>query len=179
MPQHYEDNGGNGVELEDMRSVYSSVRPASTILNGFPHNRGPFATPPAGSPYGGPGQNQARLSGMPQNASQSRLSLPASQYLDAGNAQRGSRVASSVLGGPSRPASTVNGMRYSTVGMPRGGPDDGAIIEAIQSCLADVDLDTVTKKQVRALVEQRLQTTLVGERKQFLDRQIDVELANL
>ncbi|PHH62255.1 hypothetical protein CDD81_7315 [Ophiocordyceps australis] len=54
--------------------------------------------------------------------------------------------------------------------------DDNAIVEAIQSVLREVDLDTVTKKQVRALVEQRLQTELVGERRTFMDRQIDREL---
>lgn len=59
------------------------------------------------------------------------------------------------------------------------GPDDQAIVEAIQACLGEVDLDSVTKKQVRALVEQRLQTELVGERKTFLDRAIDNELANM
>jgi chitin synthase len=32
---------------------------------------------------------------------------------------------------------------------------------------------------VRALVEQRLQTELVGEKRGFLDRQIDTELANM
>lgn len=56
------------------------------------------------------------------------------------------------------------------------GPDDGVIIEAIQAVLGEVDLDTVTKKQVRALVEQRLQTELVGERRTFMDKQIDREL---
>ena len=59
------------------------------------------------------------------------------------------------------------------------GPDDMQIVEAIQVCLREVDLDTVTKKQVRALVEQRLQTELVGERRTFLDRMIDSELANM
>jgi chitin synthase len=59
------------------------------------------------------------------------------------------------------------------------GPDDTMIVEAIQGCLREVDLDTVTKKQVRALVEQRLQTELVGERRTFLDRTIDQELANM
>ena len=59
------------------------------------------------------------------------------------------------------------------------GPDDAMIIEAIQAVLREVDLDTVTKKQVRALVEQRLQTELVGERRTFMDRQIDNELANM
>lgn len=32
---------------------------------------------------------------------------------------------------------------------------------------------------VRALVEQRLQTELTGEKRAFLDRQIDAELANM
>lgn len=59
------------------------------------------------------------------------------------------------------------------------GTDDTAIVEAIQSVLGEVDLDTVTKKQVRALVEQRLQTELTGERRTFMDRQIDRELENM
>lgn len=59
------------------------------------------------------------------------------------------------------------------------GPDDTTILDAIQATLREVDLDTVTKKQVRALVEQRLQTELVGERRVFMDRQIDNELANM
>lgn len=59
------------------------------------------------------------------------------------------------------------------------GSSDAAIIEAIQAVLRDVDLDTVTKKQVRALVEQRLQTELVGERRTFVDKQIDRELENM
>ncbi|PNY24010.1 Chitin synthase 6 [Tolypocladium capitatum] len=57
--------------------------------------------------------------------------------------------------------------------------EDTAIVEAIQAVLREVDLDTVTKKQVRALVEQRLQTELVGERRTFMDRQIDRELENM
>jgi len=59
----------------------------------------------------------------------------------------------------------------------RTGPTDAQIIEAIKGCLAEVDLDTVTKKQVRALVEQRLQCELVGESRGVLDRGIDEELA--
>ncbi|PFH62709.1 hypothetical protein XA68_12387 [Ophiocordyceps unilateralis] len=59
------------------------------------------------------------------------------------------------------------------------GADDTSIVEAIQGVLREVDLDTVTKKQVRALVEQRLQTELVGERRTFMDRQIDRELENM
>ncbi|KAI4120357.1 MAG: hypothetical protein LQ347_007108 [Umbilicaria vellea] len=74
----------------------------------------------------------------------------------------------------SRPVSTVVDFQNAAT-----GPDDYAVAEAIRACLAEVDLDTVTKKQVRALVEQRLQTELVGERRAFLDRQIDTELANM
>lgn len=59
------------------------------------------------------------------------------------------------------------------------GPDDLAITDAIRAVLREVDLDTVTKKQVRALVEQRLQTELVGERRTFMDPQTDNELANM
>lgn len=84
------------------------------------------------------------------------------------------------------------------------GPDEASIAEAIRSRLREVDLDTVTKKQgelsphnrltysrililvniancllVRAFVEQRLKTTLTGEKRAFLDGQIDQELANM
>jgi len=37
----------------------------------------------------------------------------------------------------------------------------------------------LTCETVRALVEQRLQTELVGDKKAFLDRQIDIELENM
>ena len=59
------------------------------------------------------------------------------------------------------------------------GPSLDLIVEAIQGVLAEVDLDNVTKKQVRALVEQRLQSEITGEKRTFLDRQIDDELANM
>ena len=74
----------------------------------------------------------------------------------------------------SRPVSTIDfrgGMQT--------GPDDGMIVEAVSECLREVDLDNVTKKQVRALVEQRLQTELGADKKGFLDRVIDEQLANM
>jgi chitin synthase len=40
-------------------------------------------------------------------------------------------------------------------------------------------LDTVTKKQLKALAEQKLQCQLVGDRRVFLDSQIDAELASM
>ncbi len=83
------------------------------------------------------------------------------------------RQSHSPLGYGSRPASTIDFQRAYV------GPDDNMIADAVRSCLTEVDLDNVTKKQVRALVEQRLQTELTGEKKAFLDRQIDAELANM
>lgn len=92
------------------------------------------------------------------------------------------QVGSPGMGGRSRSALGFSGARTpSQFDFQRGnaGPDDMAIVDAIQACLREVDLDTVTKKQVRALVEQRLQTELVGDRKVYLDRMIDAELANM
>jgi chitin synthase len=77
-------------------------------------------------------------------------------------------------GGASRPVSTVNFMDG-----PKTGPSDQDIQMAIRECLREVDLDNVTKKQLRALAEQRLQTQLVGERKAYLDQMIDIELADM
>lgn len=82
----------------------------------------------------------------------------------------------SLLNIASRPSSTM--MDFRTV--PSAGPSDQDMIDAIRSVLAEVDLDKVTKKQVRALVEQRLQCEVpAGERRTFLDRAIDGELANM
>lgn len=78
------------------------------------------------------------------------------------------------VGGGSRPASTIDFRN----GLPTE-PSDEAILEAIRAVLAEVDLDSVTKKQVRALVEQRLHSEVTGEKKNFIDRAIDTELANM
>lgn len=84
-------------------------------------------------------------------------------------------------GGGSRLGQGAGHQSQSSFDFQRGhlGPDDAMIVDAIQATLREVDLDTVTKKQVRALVEQRLQTELTGERRTFMDRQIDNELANM
>lgn len=92
--------------------------------------------------------------------------------------------ASSAMGytGGHRPPLGPDAMQSTTsFDFQRGhvGADDTAIVDAIQSVLHEIDLDTVTKKQVRALVEQRLQTELTGERRTFMDRQIDRELENM
>ncbi|KAH2168860.1 hypothetical protein KXV56_008240 [Aspergillus fumigatus] len=187
------------MEMDDLHSTYSSVKPASTILTGFPQGRhsSPYMPPQSPAPFGGniPGNRNSHLSSFTRytdNPHQRNMSIGnLSHYQDSpmgmsrhsvglmqstdnllGVARQNSR---SPLGGGlnSRPVSAFD---FRTGGT---GPDEGAITEAIRSCLAEVDLDTVTKKQVRALVEQRLQTTLTGDKKAFLDRQIDQELANM
>ncbi|KAI9774507.1 MAG: hypothetical protein M1839_001695 [Geoglossum umbratile] len=182
----YDDNG---LEMDDIHSVYSSVKPASTILAGFPAQNPSFAPPRSpGTPWNNPAR-QSRYSDFtpytdqPQSQNQRGMSMVGNDFLRTGVSIPGlpagmdnppNRHSRSPVGFPgSRPVSTMD---FQRVG---GGPDDMMIVDAIRSCLAEVDLDNVTKKQVRALVEQRLQTELVGERRTFLDRQIDTELANM
>ncbi|CBF69715.1 protein csmB [Aspergillus nidulans FGSC A4] len=187
------------MEMDDMHSQYSSVKPASTILTGFPgQGRHSYMPPQSPAPFGGnvPGNRNSHFSTFSRYTDQPLQSNShlqtrhmsmgnLSQLESSGMTNRHSvgmmqstdnllrPNSRSPVGFNSRPASAFD----FRAGM--NGPDEGAITEAIRSCLAEVDLDTVTKKQVRALVEQRLQTTLVGDKRTFLDRQIDNELANM
>jgi chitin synthase len=225
----YEDN----YEMDDMKSMYSSVKPASTILTGFPmqsRGAGPYMTPqsPAfnnatrqstysipyadnpgmtrhqsvmslgggldprsGSPYQDYPQHQAHRPSMamlPHHSSQD-LSMGHHSPLHQSQSQMGFNQPSGVnhasqsqigfTGGARSPQDAQRPVSTFDFQRERNGPDDMQIVEAIQGCLREVDLDNVTKKQVRALVEQRLQTELVGERRTFLDRMIDTELANM
>ncbi len=209
----YEDN----YEMDDMKSMYSSVKPASTILTGMGHRgQGPYMAPQSPA-FGAPRQSvysvappyadhQPRQSMMslgggldrtgtaspyqdypgtfPHSARPSMAMLPTHSSADLNPFALPNQSRSNTNLGYSGGARTpVPGMerRESTFDFVRGnqGPDDQMIMEAIQSCLREVDLDNVTKKQVRALVEQRLQTELVGERRTFLDRGIDEQLANM
>lgn len=206
----YEDDA---YEMNDMQSVYSSVKPASTVLTGFNGQRGTMHMPPqspgpyaamqnrqsaysnhgryqdnpdhgsgqhsrlqsmgnmsdayGGSPYGA-NQHQARQSmnslSAFQQGNEHLLGTPHSPY----NAPRQRSPLSQ-----SRPASNMDFRNAAS------GPSDEQIVHAIRDCLADVDLDNVTKKQLKALTEQRLQTQLSGERRVFLDQMIDNELANM
>ena len=194
MEKSYEDEyATNGFEMDDIQSVYSSAKPASTILTGF-HNAPPAYMPPQSPAAFGlpnrqsthsfaPYKDQPQYS-RPQSRMQSVtgasdynhpyqwMSMPSTDNLIAMQSPT-VRQNRSPLGFGSRPVSTVD-FRGT-----HNGPDDSAIIEAVRSCLTEVDLDNVTKKQVRALVEQRLQTELTGEKRAFLDQQIDAELANM
>ena len=210
--QGYTDDAG--LEMDDLHSTYSSVKPASTILTDFPQRHqgfamGPYMAPPLSpAPFGGTvvPNRQSTMTGLslyrdqptslhgrqtsmgnvsdrPYQGSpyQSGLGLPFS-------ASRPSLVGVSsdnLLAPPYRRTDSYGGMAsrpVSTIDFrtaAAAGPSDQAIIEAIQSCLSEVDLDNVTKKQVRALVEQRLHTELVGAKKAFLDKAIDHELATM
>ncbi|KAJ5256146.1 hypothetical protein N7505_011297 [Penicillium chrysogenum] len=193
------------MEMDDMHSQYSSVKPASTILTGFPGQgrHHPYLPPQSPAPFVGgniPGNRSSHMSNFSRYTDMPQMgghSAQASRHMSMGglSAYQDNPMASSrhsvgmmqssdnLLGNagsrsplpqyPSRPASTAFDFRAA------GGPDESAITEAIRGCLAEVDLDTVTKKQVRVLVEQRLQTSLTGDKRAFLDRQIDQELANM
>lgn len=161
------------MEMDDMHSQYSSVKPASTILTGFPGHGRSYMPPQSPASFVGgnvPGNRNSHMSnfsrytdypqmgGHPVSASRhmsvgnlsayqdnainmSRQSLGLMQSTD--NLMGASRPRSrSPLGQyPSRPASTAFDFRSGS------GPDEQAITEAIRGCLAEVDLDTVTKKQ--------------------------------
>ena len=209
MEKYHDADGNNLYEMDDIRSVYSSAKPASTILTGF--NQPQMYMPPT-SPAAFRGHS-ARNSTMsmgqfkdaPQYASrnQSIVAFPESPYQDHPNSpynplgvrsvgmpstenllmtqspplrqSQRSPLGHSPYGG-SRPVSTLD-FRSGTLGP--GQVDDAAIRAAVTECLGEVNLDNVTKKQVRALVEQRLQTELNGDRRGFLDREIDEQLANM
>jgi len=206
-------------EMDDMKSVYSSVRQPS-VLTGLPGRGGVGAyMPPTPGTPGTPFTRTSTFQGAtpyvdnPNLAHrQSMMSMGADQrrshtpYADYPRSNSAANLRGSMSGTPPAglgvPGNMAINNRLSTasatpsrLGMhpdlstgsfgamgitpPAGLIDDGSIIEAIQAVLREVDLDTVTKKQVRALVEQRLQTELTGERRTFMDRQIDNELANM
>ena len=210
----YEDT----YEMDDMKSVYSSVRQPS-VLTGL-QGRGGFMPPQSPAPFqqrqsaygpysdspmqnrqsmgsfGGdfqrlqtqtpyqdhPGAAHSRqqsMSNLRSVANASPQDHPGAAYR-ASQAYGGSSGARTPMGGL-RPAHGANNLSVASFDFQRGaqGPDDETIASTIQAVLRDVDLDSVTKKQLRALVEQRLQTELVGERRAFMDRQIDHELANM
>ncbi|KUI54886.1 Chitin synthase 6 [Cytospora mali] len=192
MTNPYDPAGGE-YELDDMRSVYSSARQPS-VLTGMP-GRGAYMAPPQSpAPFQ---QHMSRNStlttpytdhpGMAQRQSMysvgTGLDRGNSPYQDRSHSQLGlgsgvqSRAGTAMSGYYQHNQSNLS-VDFSK-GPGAGGPDDFLITDCIRSVLQEIDLDTVTKKQVRALVEQRLQTELMGERRTFMDRQIDNELANM
>ncbi|KAF5025471.1 hypothetical protein F66182_2447 [Fusarium sp. NRRL 66182] len=190
---------GDQYEMDEIKSVYSAG-PQGSVLTGMP-GRNTYMPPQS------PAFNNGRTSTMGLQHRQSMMSMGTgihdmrsqSPYQDypgqnpsVGNL-RGQANLSPAMGGQSRSGTALGFNGGSRSPMPdamrsqssfdfqqgHAGPNDMAIVESIRSVLCEVDLDTVTKKQVRALVEQRLQTELVGERRTFMDRQIDHELENM
>lgn len=155
-------------EMDDIQSVYSSARPASTILTGF-RNQAPAYLPPQSpapftnrqstySSYGAytekaPYQQQQHtrqpsIGGMSDHYHESPFNTPMSMVTPSAENLLSPqspplRQSRSPLGygGSSRPVSTVDFRGLVN------GPDDGAIVEAVSTCLAEVNLDNVTKKQ--------------------------------
>lgn len=225
-PEKYGMDGGMGVheetyEMDDMKSVYSSVRQPSVLNLPGRGGAGAYMPPTPGTPFnptamthsstllgttpytdspnpahrqsmmslgtmgGGIGRSHTPYADLPGNGSVANLrglsgTPPAGPGFSGGAMNSRLSMASH---SPSRlglhPDLSTGSFGGGGMGPAGGAVDDAAIIEAIQSVLREVDLDTVTKKQVRALVEQRLQTELTGERRTFMDRQIDNELANM
>jgi chitin synthase len=147
----------NVYEMDEMRSMYSSARPASTILTGFQNNglahippqHSRHATMTSFAKFGDQPQYQQRTSprhGTPDpyrdNGSNYGRNTPMVQSQEnmIGLHSAGLRSSRSQLN-MSRP---VSGMDFRTN---QNGLDDMAITEAVRSCLAEVDLDSVTKKQ--------------------------------
>jgi chitin synthase len=193
----YEDEA---YEMNDMQSVYSSVKPASTIMSNMQHIS--HMPPQSPGPYQGMQTRQSTYSNLSRyqdNPHQNRVmsmsnmsdmyngnnASPYGQRQSMGGFQSSDNLMTSstppVRGrsplsygaSMSRPGSTTNFQSMMN------GPTDGQIIETVQACLKDADLDRVTRKQIIALAEQRLQMQLSGERKIFLTQAIDHELANM
>lgn len=162
MEKSYQDGFADaGYEMDDVRSMYSSVKPASTVLTGFHNHPSAYMPPVSPAPFYTPRQSQtptftqyhdnpqyahSRMQSM-GNMSERPLASPYGHRLAAPSQDNliamhspPLRQSRSPLGG-SRPVSMID-FRGTT-----NGPDEGAIVEAIQSCLAEVDLDNVTKKQ--------------------------------
>ncbi|CAO2653426.1 Nn.00g028370.m01.CDS01 [Neocucurbitaria sp. VM-36] len=181
-------------EMNDMQSVYSSVKPASTIMSNMQHIS--HMPPHSPGPYQGMQTRQSTYSNLSRyqdNPHDSRLmsmggmsdhynASPYGQRPSMGGFQSSDNLMTSTppirgrspLGyTQSRPGSTINFQSMMN------GPNDALIIETVQACLKDADLDRITKKQLVALAEQRLQVQLTGERKIFLSQTIDNELANM
>ncbi|KAL5113991.1 hypothetical protein ACEQ8H_008138 [Pleosporales sp. CAS-2024a] len=203
MPGQASEKGGfnafedEAYEMNDMQSVYSSVKPASTIMSNMHHIS--HMPPQSPGPYQGMQtrhstySNFSRYQDNPSAGRQMSLgnmsdvihrqSSPYSSRPNHGGFQSSDNLMASStppirgrspLGfDQSRPASTVN---FKSM---MNGPNDATIIEVVQQCLREADLDRITKKQLVALAEQRLQVQLLGERKIFLSHTIDEQLANM
>ncbi|KAH7122023.1 class VII chitin synthase [Dactylonectria estremocensis] len=58
-------------------------------------------------------------------------------------------------------------------------PSRGSILDAVELTLQEVDLDTVTKRQVRSIVERRLRAALIGDNLDFFSYELDGQLQKM
>lgn len=194
-------------EMDEMKSVYSAA-PQGNVLSGMPSGNNPYMTPQSPAPFAAPNRSSTMMHQQDPMMQARRQSAALSSVADFHGRQSpyqdfpqarpqmtntrsqsnlsqmgGNRVSSAMgyAGGHRPPMASDASLANVNIDFRQnsGATSDVSIIESIQSVLREVDLDTVTKKQVRALVEQRLQTELVGERRTFLDKQIDRELENM
>ncbi len=195
IEKEYSSYDDNAYEMDDIHSLYSSVKPASTILTGF--HGAPYMPPQSPAPFAHQRtySNFTHYTDQPQApAHQRMMSIGAmsDHYQDNPYAQHRTSMpympsTDNLIAAQQAPLMRPNSRSPQNVGYANavdfskqnGGPTDAEIVEAVQSCLNEVDLDTVTKKMVRAKVEGKLNTELGGERRIFLDRTIDNELANM
>lgn len=217
----YQDNPNGEYEMDDVQSVYSYAKPASTVLSGFRNKAGstylppmspaPFAQTPRHSDFGGfkdapqyaplrDSRTHSRMQssgGMSdqysqsqqlQNPFESRISLHPGQSSDNLMAMhspplRQPRGSPSPLGFASTPNLANTSRPVSMIDfrgtMPGGGPSNQDITEVVQEVLREIDIEATTKKTMKALVEQRLQTELAGDKRAFMDKVIDDILKNM
>ncbi|KAJ9427319.1 chitin synthase-domain-containing protein [Fusarium oxysporum] len=196
---------GDNYELDEIKSVYSAG-PQGSVLTGMP-GRNTYMPPQSPAFNNGrastmgfqdsPMQHRQSMMSMGTGVHDMRSQSPyqdyPGQHPSVSNLRGQANLSPATGGGHSRSGTALGFSSGARSPMPdamrsqssfdfqhgHAGPNDMAIVESIRSVLCEVDLDTVTKKQVRALVEQRLQTELVGERRTFMDRQIDHELENM
>ncbi|KAF2723368.1 glycosyltransferase family 2 protein [Polychaeton citri CBS 116435] len=196
----YQDH--TGFEMDEMQSVYSSVKPASTILTGFPQQQ-MYRAPQSPSPYNALQSRNSTFSRYTDNPNmmQQQHHQAMDQQGRMMSMQSGSRhqpqdnlltgmqsppiysqhPSQSNLGGAhsQHPGFSRAPSAMSLPGFQSTGPSNDAILHAVRECLGEVDLDSVTKKQLKSLAEMKLQVQLQGPHKVFLDQAIDDELARM
>ncbi|KAF7546258.1 hypothetical protein G7Z17_g8566 [Cylindrodendrum hubeiense] len=197
----YQDNHysfGEQYEMDEIKSIHS-LGPQDSLLTGIP-SRNPYTAPQLSGLNSGrtsaigyqdyPTQNRQSMLSMgsgPRNIrSESPYGYSPGERSSLNNARSQDNLMSGMGGQPPvnrgfqspmpqvmRPQSSFDFQQGQSK------PSDTSVTDSIRSVLSKVDMNTVTKKEVRALVERNLQTELVGERRIFMDRQIDYELENM
>jgi chitin synthase len=176
-PEKFGDMGYEAYEMDDVHSMYSSVKPASTILTGLPNLGGQTYIPPRSpAPFANNRQSTysaytslTGLGGHDQGQHQRLMSMggmsTGDYWQDGGHHNsRHSPMSTSGLPstdnllGPHTPPPRAHSTTPLGYGGSRpvsqmdftrvgGGPDDESIVDAIRGVLREVDLENITKKQ--------------------------------